>query len=66
MKRKKESTEIRWDKMEIFIDGKEIFADSMTLTCSTEPYFLNLKPPKSTVRLEIKTAKKEDEGNGNI
>lgn len=60
-KKKKEIVEIKWDKIELFIDGKQIHnADSMDLTYTIESNFLNLKPPKSTCRIEIKTIK---EGN---
>ena len=57
-KKKKEIVEIKWDKIELFIDGKQIHnADSMELTYTIEPFLLNLKPPKSTCRIEIKTIK---------
>lgn len=57
-KRKKEITTVTIDKIELFIDGKQIHnADSMELTYTIEPFLLDLKPPKSTCRIEIKTIK---------
>ena len=61
-KSKKEIVTITWDKIELFIDGKQIpNADSMEITYTIEPFLLDLKPPKSTCRIDIKTIKAEKE-----
>ena len=55
---KKEITTATIDKIELFIDGKQIhYADSMELTYTIEPNLLDLKPPKTTCRLDIKMIK---------
>lgn len=64
MKRKKEFVKCTWDKIQVFIDGKEIFAESMELSYKIEhSFFGDLKPPKSSARLDITTAKKEEEND---
>ena len=61
LRKQKEKTIITWDKIELFIDGKQIHnADSMVVTYTTEPFLLSLKPPKTTCRIEIKTIEVKD------
>lgn len=66
-KKRKETMTVTWDKIELFIDGKQIHnADSMNLTYTIEPSHFNLKPPKSTCRIDIKTIKEKIENDKSL